>query len=430
MASNPDDEIYSIMFSSFKHPIRRKILRMLDSKPMSFMELVEALGISTPNLTYHLDSLGELVTKLDNGAYKLSTFGQVSISVLKGVEDVHSVKPKRRWFVLDGHAVFGALLIVIMFLACFSAIQYNKNSHLFETQQTLYAETQQLKSWGMGTDKIASFLHNVTHIDTRKYTISLLSNDLYWRTDFGGLSEEEAVYSLKNRDSNLNVMFRFRNNHFSRYELTLIESSPIFTQNEPNNLILNAHGILTSYQAYSGDEYLIDMLNLLSKVSTLQSTTITEGNMKLVLSISGISAELFWMFTENGIDYQAKGLQMTFQYNILITMTDSYYLFQKGNSAISITQEKAIEIAENYVKTMTYTIEGHPVSDFKTTSPPLTIQMVPHVRGGSVELYPYWYIELGLDTIYSGGLNVVTIGIYADTGQVADVQLHRGSIDL
>ncbi|MDR2707694.1 MAG: winged helix-turn-helix domain-containing protein [Nitrososphaerota archaeon] len=430
MSSVPDDEIYSIMFSSFKHPVRRKILRMLDSKPMTFMELVEALGISTPNLTYHLESLGELLSKLDNGAYKLSAFGQASISALKGVEDVHGTEPRRRRFALTWRAAFGVLLIVILLLAGFSAMQHSKNNQLLETQQILYAENQQLKSWGMGTDKVANFLHNVVHIDTRNYTIALLSNNLYWRTDFGGLSEEEAVYSLKGPDSNLNVMFRFRNNHFSRYELTMIESSPIFTQNEPNNLILNAHMILTSYQAYSNHEYLTDMLNLLSQVSSTQSTTITEGNMKLSITISGTSAELSWMFTENGIDYQTKGLQMTFQYNILTTMTDSYYLFQKGSSTISITQEQAIGIAEDYVKTMSYIIEGQSVSDFKTTSPPLSIQMVPHVRGGSVELYPYWYIELNLDKIYSGGLTIVSIGIYADTGQVADAQLHRGSIEL
>jgi hypothetical protein len=134
------------------------------------------------------------------------------------------------------------------------------------------------------------------------------------------------------------------------------------------------------------------MINLLNKVSTVESTTVTEGNMKLSISISGTSAELFWMYTENGIDYQTKGLQMTFQYNILTTMTDGYYLFKKGNSTISITQEQAVELAEDYVKTMTYIIEGQPVSGFKTTSPPLSVQMVPHVRGGSVELYPYWYI--------------------------------------
>ena len=69
-----EDEIYSIMFTSLKHPVRRKILRMLGEKPMTFMEMVEELGVSTSHLTYHLESLGELVSKVDNGTYKLSYF--------------------------------------------------------------------------------------------------------------------------------------------------------------------------------------------------------------------------------------------------------------------------------------------------------------------------------------------------------------------
>jgi DNA-binding transcriptional ArsR family regulator len=61
--SGSEEEIYSIMFSSLKHPVRRKILRMLASKPLTFMEMVENLGVSSAHLTYHLESLGELVSK-------------------------------------------------------------------------------------------------------------------------------------------------------------------------------------------------------------------------------------------------------------------------------------------------------------------------------------------------------------------------------
>ncbi|MCL2642460.1 MAG: winged helix-turn-helix domain-containing protein [Candidatus Bathyarchaeota archaeon] len=430
MTRDPEDEIYSIMFSSFKHPVRRKILRMLDSKPMTFMELVEALGISTPNLTYHLESLGDLLSKLDNGQYKLSAFGKASVNTLKNVEDVHNVESVHRWLSFKGRSVFGVMLIVIVLLASFSGIQFYQNSQLLESQRVLYAENQQLMSWGMGTAKVANFLHNVTRIDTQRYTITLLSNTLQWRTDFGGVSEEEVAYSLTSRTSNLNTLLRFRNGHFSRYELVMIESYPISTSNEPNNFLINAHAILSSYKEYSGDAYLTDMLNLLGKVESTQSVTLTDGNMKLRVYISGAYAELLWMFTENGIDYQTKGLQMTFQNNILITMTDSYFLFQTGSSHISITQEKAIEIAENYVKTLTQNIEGKQVSGFKTQRPPLSVQLVPHTRDNSVNLYPYWYIEFRLDMIYAGGINIVAVGIYADTGQVADVRLLRGSVEL
>jgi predicted transcriptional regulator len=80
MAGAHEDEIYSTMFTSLKHPVRRKILRMLGNKSMTFMEMVEELGISSPNLTYHLESLGKLVTKMDNDQYKLSSFGLATIT--------------------------------------------------------------------------------------------------------------------------------------------------------------------------------------------------------------------------------------------------------------------------------------------------------------------------------------------------------------
>src|SRR5665647_1862685 len=125
MAGSHEDEIYSIMFSSLKHPVRRKILRMLANKPMTFMEMVEHLGVSTSHLTYHLESLGELVSKLDNGQYKLSTFGLATVSAMNGVEEAPQTETKRRIKLnLKWKAIFGALLIAVVFLAGMSAFQF------------------------------------------------------------------------------------------------------------------------------------------------------------------------------------------------------------------------------------------------------------------------------------------------------------------
>jgi hypothetical protein len=429
-SGSPEDEIYSIMFSSLKHPIRRKILRMLGSKPMTFMELVEELGISTPNLTYHLESLGELILKMENGQYKLSTFGQATVSAMKGVEDVHSNEPKRRFFGIKERVLFAAMLIAIILLSSFTIIQYGQNMALISSQQALNSQNQELLAWGIGTDKVANFIRNVTHIDTKNYTVSLLKNDVQWQAYFGGVSDETAQYSLaeKSGSGELTIQFRFRNGHFSKYDLSMVESAPILTQNEPNNVILNAHGILSRYRQYSGDGYLTDMLNLIGKVNATQSMTVSEGNLKLRVSISGATSELLWMYTENGIDYQTKGLDMLFESNILVSMTDGYFLFKPSSSGISVSQEDAVTKAEDYVKTLTWNIEGQQVSNFKIVTPPSSVEMVPHTRGNSVILYPYWYVVLSFDQIYAGGINEVGIGIYADTGQVADVQMLRGNI--
>ena len=85
--SDPEEEPYSIIFASLKHPVRRKILRMLSEKSMTFSEMLDVLKVSSPFLTYHLENLGELVCKTGNGKYRLSTFGETAVVTMSRVED-------------------------------------------------------------------------------------------------------------------------------------------------------------------------------------------------------------------------------------------------------------------------------------------------------------------------------------------------------
>ncbi len=424
MAITPEDEIYSVMFASLKHPVRRKILRLLGLKSMTFMELVEQLGVSTPHLTYHLESLSDLVSRTDDGRYRLSSFGLAALSAMKGVEDVHETDPKKNHLVTPlWKKISVAMLISIIVLSGLMAFEFATISQLSSSQNALQVENQRLLSYGMGADKVANFLQNVTKIDTSNYTLSLLDDTIQWRTDFGGVAEEVIQYSLTSSLSNLNVNFRYRNNHFSRYELTMIESSPIFTQNQPNDVLQNAKFLLSRYKTYSGDSYLTNMTNILNTVSTLDNMNVTQGNIKLNISVLGDTVTFLFMYTDNGIDFQAKGLQMVFQNNILTTMSDGYFLFTVGNTNLATSQEQAVKIAQDYVKTLSWNIEGKQVTGFTVIQPPVSIQLVPHTRGNSVALIPYWYIEFALTQTYAGGYNEVGIGIYADTGQVSDANL-------
>jgi hypothetical protein len=423
MANSHEDEIYSTMFTSLKHPVRRKILRMLGNKPMTFMEMVEELGVSSPNLTYHLESLGELISKMDNDQYKLSSFGVATVDAMKGIEDVKT-EPKRRSGAFKWQVFSAALIIAVLLLASFAALQYNSIIELSSAQHSLSSQIQRLQTYGAGSDKVLSFFKNVTKLDTTIYTVSLDDNEVVWRTDIGGLSEENLKYSLKSNFNNLNIDIRFRNNHFSRYDLHMIESTPIFAQTQPSDVLQNAKFTLARYKVYSGDDYLSQMISLLDTVTRIENNQeVVDGNMKLQIFSSAGTVLFAWMYTDNGIDYQTKGLQMVFQNNILTTLTDGYFLYTVGNTNLSVSREQAIEIAKNHVKTLTYNIEGQQVSGFTVADEPLSVQLVPHTRGNSVALVPYWYVELALNQIYAGGRNVVTVGIYADTSQIADVQL-------
>ena len=416
-----EEEIYSIMFTSLKHPVRRKILRMLADKPLTFMEMVDNLGVSSSHLTYHLESLGELIFKMEDSRYKLSAFGLATVSAMKGVEEAPAAEPKRRRLPFKWKTALGVLLVVVLLLASMASLEYTSLNQLSTKQDSLAAENQHLLSWGIGTNKAASILHDVAQIDTNQYKITLLSDTLEYRTDFK-VAEEIIKYSLTSSQSNLDADFRFRDNHFSRYQLTQIESTPTYTQIQPNDVLQIAKDTLNRYKAYSGDAYLEDMSNLIAAVNQTENSPVTAGNMKLQITVTGSTVDFLWMYTEKGIDFSAKSLRMTFVNRVLTTMTDGYFLFTVGDTNLAVTQDQAVTIAKNYAKTLTWTIDSKQVTGF-TALDPVSIQLVPHPRNDSVALIPYWYVVLPLDKTYSGGINEVTVGVFADNGEVADVQM-------
>jgi hypothetical protein len=74
------------------------------------------------------------------------------------------------------------------------------------------------------------------------------------------------------------------------------------------------------------------MTDLLAAVSTISNMNVTQGDIKLQISVLGDTVTFLFMHAQNGVDYQAKGLQMTFKNNILTILSDGYFLFTIGNS--------------------------------------------------------------------------------------------------
>ncbi len=82
-----EEETYSTIFAALKHPIRRGILRILSEGPRSFTEMQNLFKVDSPYLTYHLDSLKDLVSKTEDGRYRLSSMGDSAIALMIGVEE-------------------------------------------------------------------------------------------------------------------------------------------------------------------------------------------------------------------------------------------------------------------------------------------------------------------------------------------------------
>ncbi len=161
-----EDETYSTMFASLKHPVRRKILRMLAQKPLSFSEILEVLGISSSHLTYHLDNLGELISKTEKGKYKLSTFGEAAIATMSRVEEEPKANERKRTssLPLKWKSLFAMLLIALVFLSGLSCIQYQSINRLTSEYDKLkeLVELVETKQASLKSEHWLSFTWNQT----------------------------------------------------------------------------------------------------------------------------------------------------------------------------------------------------------------------------------------------------------------------------
>jgi hypothetical protein len=129
---------------------------------------------------------------MDNDRYKLrhlvATVGAMKESEVK-------TEPKRSSATLTWKIVSTALLITVILLASLTALQYNSINDLTSAQQSLSDQIQRLQTYGAGSDKVLNFFKNVTKLDTTVYTVSLDDNEVVWRTDIGGVSEETLKYN-------------------------------------------------------------------------------------------------------------------------------------------------------------------------------------------------------------------------------------------
>lgn len=417
------EEIYSIMFSSLKHPIRRKILRILADKPLTFSEMLDLLGVSSSNLTYHLESLGELVTKEDKGVYRLSTFGLASVSTMKIVEEAPPVQPKKRLSLsLKWKTVVGVLLIGLIIFASMTALQFDALNQVTSERDNLRSKYNQLLSWSNTTNNAINFLQQVVQIDTSHYQATLLSNTVEQRSDLGGALEQVMTYALTSSDSKMDVVFRFRNNQLSRYQIILLEGSPVYSQPQPFSVLDGAKGFLGRLALYEGTTYLSNMSSLLSLVTaSTQSIEISEGNIKSNVTILGDSAQILMMYTENGVDYSPKSVSLVFDNHDLETLTDGWFLFNIGSTTVKISSDKAVELAKNALKGYSWTFNGTTVSNFNVLPQPVKVVFHPNTKNG-LALYPQYTVTFYFDKVYPGNVNSISVELWADSGEVAQIK--------
>jgi hypothetical protein len=286
------------------------------------------------------------------------------------------------------------------------------------------SQSQQIISWS-SAERALTIIRDVAQIDTTKYQTTLLRDTIENRSDLDGVLEEILQYSLTTSESKIDLILRFRNNHFSLYQLSLIEGvlpfDPIYIQPQSTDILKATKSLIERYKSISNDPYLEQMSKLLASANEAVNEQ-TLGNIKLKMTIYGDNTEVLLTYTANGFDYSAKSLRLLFQKHVLQELSDDWFLYTVSNTQVNITREQAIQIARNIAKNFAWNANGEQVTNFNVLAEPVSAVFFPHPRTETLTLVPYWFVTLYLDKEYPGGVNSITVGVWADTGEVANIQ--------
>lgn len=96
MTQEDNDETYSVIYAALKHPLRRKILRLLKEEELTYTQILNKLDVDTGHLNYYIESLGELLAKTSEGKYRLSEYGKAAVKLMAGVEETDLVAENER----------------------------------------------------------------------------------------------------------------------------------------------------------------------------------------------------------------------------------------------------------------------------------------------------------------------------------------------
>jgi uncharacterized protein YoxC len=202
---------------------------------MSFSEMLEVLGVSSSFLNYHLENLGELVSKTDDSRYKLSSFGEAAMATMTKVEDIPptvfrqspQTNPKRvvRRSVAIALGIICILLIASMgeVLAYYGVIINDKE-----------------KGLGSANKTISQLNANVTNLQDqdKQLQTSLDGNEtLLNQTEANNRSLQSQIDTLNSSVTNLQ-------NQVNNFHIGSTENSKTWVSNEIVHLNENVTGHL------------------------------------------------------------------------------------------------------------------------------------------------------------------------------------------
>jgi hypothetical protein len=314
------------------------------------------------------------------------------------------------------------LSVLLVYNACASSLPTAHAQVITETTNT---------QWAM------DLLSNVVGINTNAYAVNLTSHTTT-ATAVSSLAQDNVIFNLTANNNSMQARFTFINGNLNLLYLSNgVGSSSI---NQPTaNALVSAQGFLQRYQSYTDNQLFGSLSSMLNNVAPNTNKTETVGNVKLQASVLANQAEqdLIWTYVDNnGVPALMKDVVLSYHDGQLESFLDNWQLYTI-EGVPSVTSQDAVATALQAAKNYSYmaedaegnnvTVSGFKIASVFNVSLSYVNYYEPNseqsIRGGDpYVLYPSWYVGVGFNQVYPGGVTGLNIRVWADSGNVSSVE--------
>jgi DNA-binding transcriptional ArsR family regulator len=207
MSEEVNEETYSVIYSALKHPIRRKILRMLSKEDLTYTQMLISLDVDTGHLNYYLESLEELLSKTQEGKYRLSEVGKSATKLMHSVEENEhhrvetyklKISKRRIVFLIQLITIIALIVAALGFVNVKYETEYWHMSTLWNREAVFAAPSTPVNVSARNIDHITyNFAENTLSNQVQAfYKVDVVTNATIWVQVKMGTSESTIMNEI------------------------------------------------------------------------------------------------------------------------------------------------------------------------------------------------------------------------------------------
>lgn len=276
-----------------------------------------------------------------------------------------------------------------------------------------------------------NFFSNILGLDLTHYSAQLMPSlpEVDLSSKYQNIKTEHlmlySINALNSTDGTIDISF-MANNQGKIFSLDigpLSREKPFFTS--PQTSVQNqALQFLERYANYSGESYIGDVSNLITTYGIANPLTAGIGDTTFqIINVTNDPNTPYITFTRapETINNTYDGIDLSYQNGVLVQFIDFWNRMPIGSFDVNINQSVALQIAEQAAKAYSFTYNNSTVSNFTLSSASNAVICNLQMQPRNSSLYPLYGFSLGLNGMNPDGITELQVGVWADTGQVSEV---------